>query len=283
MSEPLAIAVQEVVVVEPPLVVTEPAVVVTEPVLVAAQVVTAQVVTEPVVVVTEKVFTEPVVVVTEQVVTEPVLVAADPVVLVTEPVITKTEPVVVLEKVMEPLRIVIPEETIKAVFDTINLLEEKAKKDMNLSEMLTDFLKADNKGVELTPKIKQMIALLPLIKSNHDPTNGHLANAEVLFNKILADGEINVNDMYDIIGLLREMYLIYDTMKLKVSAEEVEKVFKLLIQIFVEYKLDSYTQIPDDKKDLIVRTIDTILTLSTQLIDLKSTRKKKLSYFTCFF
>jgi hypothetical protein len=66
---------------------------------IVTEIVSHEVVTEPVVIVTEPVVvvTEPVVIVTEPVVvvTEPVVIVTEPVVIVTEPVVIVTEPVVV--------------------------------------------------------------------------------------------------------------------------------------------------------------------------------------------
>jgi len=236
------------------------------------------VVPEQVVVVPEQVIVpEPVVVVPEQVVVpEPVVVVSDEpvVVLSDEPVVPETvkpddEPVVSEPVVSEP--VVVHEPVVS-----------KPKKEMNLSEILVDFLRADSNKIEITPKLKQMIAMLPLMKSNDD-TISHLENMEYLFNKIIEDKQINVLDMGEIIELLKEMYIVYDTMRLTVTADEVGKVFKVLVQVFIQYKLGN--QLSDDEKMVIIGSIYKILTLCTQMIDLKDTTKKlkkKISCFACF-
>ena len=154
------------------------------------------------------------------------------------------------------------------------------QKVMNLSEIIMDFLRrADSKKIELTPKLKQMLALLPFNKD----TISHLENMEALFAKIVEDKQVNVMDITEIIELLQEMYIIYDTMKVTVTAEEVEQVFKLLVEVFIQYKLGD--QVTEEEKELIVRSIYTILSLCTRMIDLKETTKKlkkQCRFLPCF-
>lgn len=236
---------------------------------------------------------------------EPVDVIEERVIIPDDPVLTDVldipnEPVEVIpdDPVIRPATTVVESESdfLETGVESLPLLKKdvednhdvesltvKSKHDMNLSEMLIDFLRVDRNKIELTPKLKQMIVILPLMKSSED-TISHLENIELLLTKIVADKQINVLDMGEIIELLKEMYIIYDTiMRMKVTADEVEKVFKFLVQVFVQYKLGNH--ISDEEKELIIRSIFTILTLCTQMIDLKETTKtlkKKIKFCPCF-
>ena len=182
--------------------------------------------------------------------------------------------IVVIDEIVIPPETVSPE-SVKEPSPEKN----KSKAEMNLTEIWMDFLGADSKKIELTPKLKQMIVLLPLVTRNEN-TKNHLENMEVLFAKIVEDKKINVADVGEIIELLKEMYIVYDTMRISVTTEEVGKVFKVLAQVFIQYKLGN--QIPDDEKELIISSINTIITLCIQMIDLKETRKKLKKQFICF-
>ena len=255
---------------------------ISEPVVVPIETVVPT--TEPVVV-PEVIPAEPVVVPT----TEPVVISAEPVVIPAEPVVIPSEPVVVPTQVISE---VVPEtfeapqtiehsETDKFVTPVEPILI-KSKKEMNLSEILLDFLRADSNKIEITPKLKQMIALLPLMKSSEDALS-HLEIMEDLFSKIIADKQINVMDMGEIIALLKEMYIVYETMRITVTSEEVGKVFKVLVQVFIQYKLGN--QMSDDEKMQIISSIYNILSLCTQMIELKENTKKlkkKMSCIPCF-
>jgi len=191
---------------------------------------------------------------------------------------------------------VVPETVVSEIVVTENVVPEKvlekppivflafkSKSDMNLTEVLIDFLSADINKIELTPKIKKMIGLLPLMKSNKDVVSSHLENIEVLFTKILADKKVNVMDLGEIIELLNEMFMIYDTLRITVTGEDMEKVFKVLIQVFIHYKLGNL--MTDDEKESVISSIYTVLSLCTQLIDLKETTKKikkKIRFLPCF-
>jgi hypothetical protein len=158
------------------------------------------------------------------------------------------------------------------------------KNEMTLSEIIVDFLRADRNGTkkEIAPKVKKLVSLLPLMK-RHEETITHLENMERLFGKIVADKQINVMDVKEIIELLKEMYIIYDTMRVTVTAEEVEQVFKLLVEVFIQYKLGN--EMTAEEKELLIGSIYTILSLCTQMIDLKETTKKikkQCRFLPCF-
>lgn len=205
--------------------------------------------------------------VVDPVVVDPVI---DPVI---EPVVDAVEESVVdsvVESVVNPMKETLVEEPVVAI---------KSKTEMTLSEILMDFLLPDSNKIVITPKLKQMIALLKV----SEDTISHLENMEVLFAKIVEDKQINVMDMGAIIELLKEMYIMYDTMRMKVTAEEVGNVFKVLAQEFVRYKLSN--QVSDEEKDVIIGSIFTIITLCTQMIDLKETTKqikKRIGCLPCF-
>ena len=192
-----------------------------------------------------------------------------------------SKPLVVFEKVVGN-ETELPDLGLESVPLLLKDENDQTKNEMNLSVLLLHFLRLESNKKTLTSKMKQMIVLLPLMKSGENAMS-HLENMEVLFTKIVADKKINVMDTREIIELLKEMYIIYDTMQLSVTAEEVEKVFKVLVQVFVEYKLGN--QLSAEEKDVLIGSINTILTLCTQMIDLKETTKKlkkKVGFCPCF-
>lgn len=143
----------------------------------------------------------------------------------------------------------------------------KKKSEMILAEIVVDYLGLEKKEVELTPKLQKMMAKLPAIEKLH------LENVEKFFNKIIEDKEINVKDMPSIVGLMQELFVIYDDLRMKASAADIGKVFNVLIQVMVMYKLEDSDKLTQEEKDAILNTLDTCIGLCTQMIDLKETQK----------
>jgi hypothetical protein len=143
----------------------------------------------------------------------------------------------------------------------------KKKSEMNLAEIVVDYLGLEKKEVELSPKLQKMMAKLPAIEKIH------LENVEKFFNKIIEDKEINVKDMPSIVGLMQELFFIYDDLRMNASATDIGKVFNVLIRVMVMYKLEESDKLTQEEKDAILNTLDTCIGLCKQMIDLKETKK----------
>ena len=143
----------------------------------------------------------------------------------------------------------------------------KAKSEMNLAEIVLDFLGTEKKEIELTPQMLKMMEKLPAIDKCH------LENIEIFFTKIVEDKAINMKDLPEIVGLMQELFIVYDNLRMKAQTTDVGKVFKVLIQVLLLYKLEGEEKLTQEQKDSIINTTDTILGLCSDMIELKDTQK----------
>ena len=143
----------------------------------------------------------------------------------------------------------------------------KAKSEMNLAEIVVDYLGLEKPEIELTPKLKKLMQKIPTVEKSH------LDNIEHFFTKIVEDKKINMKDMPELVGLMQELFVLYNTLRLKVDAYDIGTLFKVLIQILVLYRLDSSDKLTQEQKDAIVNTMDTIVGLCSQMIELKDAQK----------
>lgn len=143
----------------------------------------------------------------------------------------------------------------------------KAKSEMNLAEIVVDYLGLEKPEIELTPKLKKLMQKISTVEKSH------LDNIEHFFTKIVEDKEINMKDMPELVGLMQELFVLYNTLRLKVDAYDIGTLFKVLIQILVLYRLDNSDKLTQEQKDAIVNTMDTIVGLCSQMIELKDAQK----------
>jgi len=143
----------------------------------------------------------------------------------------------------------------------------KAKSEMNLAEIVVDYLGLEKPEIELTPKLKKLMQRIPTVEKSH------LDNIEKFFTKIVEDKEINMKDMPELVGLMQELFILYNTLRLKVDAYDIGTLFKVLIQMLVLYRLESSDKLTQEQKDALVNTLDTIVGLCSQMIELKDAQK----------
>ena len=150
----------------------------------------------------------------------------------------------------------------------------KAKNEMNMMEIVLDFMKVDSEELPLTPKVKALMKKLPGVDKVH------LENVEGFFTEIMKDKKIDMKDLPALMGLVQELYIMYDVLKTKANAFDVGAVFRTLIQLLFMYKLEKDESITEEEKTAILASLDMVLEMCTQMIELKDTQKKLKQWFS---
>ena len=144
---------------------------------------------------------------------------------------------------------------------------------MSLAEAVVDALGVELEEIELTPRVKTMLQKLPSVDEKH------LKNIESFFNKIVEDKEINAQDIPLLFALMQELFLLYDELRMKVNAFDVGQTLKVIVQVLILYRLKESDVLTKEQKDGLVSSMDTLLQISTEMIELKDTAKKARSWF----
>jgi hypothetical protein len=155
-------------------------------------------------------------------------------------------------------------------------LIEKPKSEMNLLEIVLEYTKLEKQSILLTPKVKSLLQKLPTVDKKH------LENVEGFFDDIMKDKKINMKDLPALIGLVQELFIMYESMKLKVNSFDVGAVLRVLIQLLLQYKLEKDESTTPEQKNAILESLDMVLQLSTQMIELKDTQKKLKGWCSSF-
>ena len=150
---------------------------------------------------------------------------------------------------------------------------KKDRKDMSLAEAVVDALGVVLEEIELTPSVKKMMKKLPAVDGKY------LKNVESFFDKIVEDKEINAHDIPILLALMQELFLLYDELRMKVSSFDVGQTLKVLVQILMLYKLKDSDVLTQEQKDGIFSSMDALLQMSTNMIELKDTAKQARSWF----
>jgi hypothetical protein len=149
---------------------------------------------------------------------------------------------------------------------------KKDRKDMSLVEAVVDALGGDLEDIELTPRVKKMMKKLPAVDGKY------LKNIESFFDKIVEDKEINAHDIPLLLALMQELFLLYDELRMKVSSFEVGQTLKVLVQILMLYKLKDSDVLTQEQKDGIFSSMDVLVQMSSNMIELKDTAKQARSW-----
>jgi hypothetical protein len=150
---------------------------------------------------------------------------------------------------------------------------KKDRKEMSLAEAVVDALGVELEDIELTPTVKNMMKKLPSVDEKY------LKNIESFFNKIVEDKEINAQDASLLFALMQELFLLYDELRMKVNAFEVGQTLKVLVQVLILYRLKESDVLTKEQKDGLVSSMDTLLQICTEMIELKDTARKAHSWF----
>ena len=155
-------------------------------------------------------------------------------------------------------------------------LIEKPKSEMNLLEIVLEYTKLEKQSILLTPKVKSLLQKLPTVDKKH------LENVEGFFDEIMKDKKINMKDLPALMGLVQELFIMYKSMKTKVNSFDIGAVLRVLIQLLLQYKLEKDESTTSEQKNAILESLDMVLELSTQMIELKDTQKKLKGWCSSF-
>ena len=151
---------------------------------------------------------------------------------------------------------------------------KKERKDMSLVEIVEDALKVKETEVELVDQVKPFLQKLLKAEAKH------FENIEAFFKVMMEDKQITMKDVPACMGLLQELFLLYDKLKSRVSGADVGKTFKALIELMVLYRLKDSSVWTDAQREDIMKVLDTLISLSVDMMDLKETSKKMNSWVT---
>ena len=149
----------------------------------------------------------------------------------------------------------------------------KPKKEMNLIEIIMDYLKVEDGEIVLTPEVKKLLEKAQKIDKTH------FDNIETFFTQIMKDKKIDTRDLPALIGLVQELFTVYEALKSKIKASDVGTILKCIFQLLILYKFDGEDYINKEEKENLIASIDTIIVLCIQMIDLKDNNKKLRKWF----
>lgn len=171
----------------------------------------------------------------------------------------------------------VTEESVKP--EEVQLIEKdvkKPRKEMNLAEVIVDFLGLEKKDIEIPKHVETMMSRLPAIDKSH------LERIETFFNKIIADKVVDIKDLPEIVALMQELTIVYDTLRSKAKASDVGVVFKSLVHLLVIYRLSDEESWTQEEKDKITSALDICLNMCAQMIDFTATQRTCRRWIPCF-
>lgn len=154
-----------------------------------------------------------------------------------------------------------------------------AKKDMQLIDIVNEYLVAETKEIQLNAKVISMITKL----LQHDSEK--LGKIEVLFQKITEDKKINAKDIPELIEIIKELYTFFKQLYIrKVTADECGDILKLVIHLLVTYRLDEDEASKEIIMKELIEVLDGVVVACTGLIELKDNIPKGIlkSLLICF-
>jgi hypothetical protein len=158
----------------------------------------------------------------------------------------------------------------------IVVVAKKERKDMNLVEILTDALGIETDEISMTPKMKSMLLKLSSVDMKY------LKNIETFFNTILADKQVNITDIPVVMSLVQELFLLYDSLRFKISGNDIGSLFEFLIKLMILYKVKGTDALSLDQKETILKVLDCFIKAAVNMIELKETSKKMNSIWSKF-
>jgi hypothetical protein len=170
-----------------------------------------------------------------------------------------------------------PDSVVPAKVETVIVaVAKKERKDMNLVEILTDALGIETDEISMTPKMKSMLLKLSSVDMKY------LKNIETFFNTILADKQVNMTDIPVVMSLVQELFLLYDSLRFKISGNDIGSLFEFLIKLMILYKVKGTDALSLDQKETILKVLDCFIKAAVNMIELKETSKKMNSIWSKF-
>ena len=149
-------------------------------------------------------------------------------------------------------------------------------KEVPIANAILDTFGAKIDNMKLTPTVLEMMKKLPSV----DPT--HLKNIDAFFEKIIADKKLDSSDIMQVFGLMQELFLIYDELRVKATTADVGETLKVLLHILILYKLKDSDVLTNEQKDEILNLLDIMIKMCSEMIEYKTTVKKAKSWFCSF-
>jgi hypothetical protein len=146
-------------------------------------------------------------------------------------------------------------------------------KEVPIAEAIMDTLGAKIDKMNLTPAVLEMMKKLPTV----DPV--HLKNIDAFFEKIIADKKLDSSDIMQVFGLIQELFIIYEKLRVKATTEEVGETLKVLLHILILYKLRNSDVLTVEQKNEILNVLDAMIKMCSEMIEYKSSLKKAKSWF----
>ena len=110
----------------------------------------------------------------------------------------------------------------------------------------------------------------------------YLKNIETFFNTILADKQVNMTDIPVVMSLVQELFLLYDSLRFKISGNDIGSLFEFLIKLMILYKVKGTDALSLDQKETILKVLDCFIKAAVNMIELKETSKKMNSIWSKF-
>ena len=154
-----------------------------------------------------------------------------------------------------------------------------AKKDMLLSDIIQEYLGAEKKEIDISPKVILMIQRL----LSHDKVN--LGKIEELFKKIMEDKKINAKDIPELVEIIKELYKFFKQLFLrKISAEDCATILKVILFLLVSYRLDEDVETKEALVAELSNVIDGLIVSCAGLIEFKESIPKGIlkTFLFCF-
>jgi len=148
--------------------------------------------------------------------------------------------------------------------DSSESLKKVAKKDMELMDILKQYLEGDKKEMPITPRVVLMFTRLL------DANPESLKKIEELFATIMADKKINAKDIPALILIIKELYRFFKTLFVrKISAEDCGTILKVILFLLIQYRLDEDPETKELIRNEVILVLDSVIGSCVDLIEFK--------------
>ena len=143
---------------------------------------------------------------------------------------------------------------------------KKDRKDMTLVEIIEDVVSLDE--VNLLPRTKVLLKKLPKVDVKH------LDNIESFFKIMMNDKKIDMKDVPVCMSLIQELFILYESLRARVSSADVGNVLRVLVDVLILYRLKDTKTWTVEEQESILKVLDTLIAMAVEMIDLKEKSKK---------
>lgn len=143
---------------------------------------------------------------------------------------------------------------------------KKDRKDMTLAEIIEDVVSLDE--VNLLPRTKVLLKKLPKVDVKH------LDNIESFFKIMMNDKKIDMKDVPVCMSLIQELFILYESLRARVSSADVGNVLRVLVDVLILYRLKDTKTWTAEEQESILKVLDTLIAMAVEMIDLKEKSKK---------